>query len=113
MSACTIIACWLIGSRPHFIADTATPARVCVWITQLISGRAVHAAVDHEARLVHAHAERIVEDLAVPVDLHQVRRRDLVEHQAVGIEQEILGARDARREVRVDEVGPLEDRASW
>ena len=32
--------CWLIGSRPHFIADTATPARVCVWMTQLISGRA-------------------------------------------------------------------------
>ena len=40
MSDCTSIACWLIGSRPHFIADTATAARVCVWITQLISGRA-------------------------------------------------------------------------
>ena len=41
MSACTIIACWLMGSRPHFMAEIATPARVCVWITQLISGRAL------------------------------------------------------------------------
>jgi hypothetical protein len=39
-SACTRIACWLSGSRPHFCAETATPARVWVWRTQLISGRA-------------------------------------------------------------------------
>ena len=59
MSACTVIASWLIGSRPHFIADTATPARVCVWMTQLIvRPRHVDRAVDHEAGLVHSHAER-------------------------------------------------------
>jgi hypothetical protein len=27
------------GSRPHFIADTAMPAGVCVWMTQATSGR--------------------------------------------------------------------------
>ena len=32
------------GSSPHFIAATAMPARVCVWIMQATSGRAVWIA---------------------------------------------------------------------
>ena len=41
--------------------------------------------------------------VAVQVDLHQARRRDLVEHQAVGIDQEVmLRPRHARRDVGVD-----------
>jgi hypothetical protein len=34
------IEVWLIGSRPHFIAATAIPARVCVCRTQVTSLRA-------------------------------------------------------------------------
>src|SRR5581483_7559704 len=62
-----------------------------------------------EAGFVVAHARRVVEHASVRADLHQVRRGDLVEHQAVGIHEEVVRARNARREVGVDEVGPLED----
>ena len=34
------MAVCVIGSRPHFIAETAMPARVWVWITQATSWRA-------------------------------------------------------------------------
>ena len=32
------------GSRPQLIAETAIPARVCVWITHCTSGRALWIA---------------------------------------------------------------------
>jgi hypothetical protein len=41
------------------------------------------------------------------VDLHQRRRGDLVEHQPVRVDQEVvLGTRDARADVREDQVAP-------
>ena len=39
------IAVCASGSRPHFIADTAMPASVCVWITQSTSWRALCTAL--------------------------------------------------------------------
>jgi hypothetical protein len=40
------------------------------------------------------------DDVAVEIDLHQVRCRDLLEQQAVGIDQEMMfRARHARRQV--------------
>jgi hypothetical protein len=43
-----------IGSSPHFIAATAMPARVWVWMMQATSARLVDRAVDHVAGLVDA-----------------------------------------------------------
>jgi len=56
-------------------------ARVRVDHAVDLRARLVHAAVDDEARLVVAEVERVIQHLAVVVDLHQVRRGDLVEHQ--------------------------------
>ena len=73
-----------------------------------LGARVVDAAVDHEAGLVHAHADGVVDDLAFAVDLHQRGRGDLVEHHAERVDQEVvLWARHAGGEVREDEVGPL------
>ncbi len=59
-----------------------------------LRSRAVHAAVDEEPGRVHADAGGVQKDLALQVHLHQARRRHLVEQHAVGIDEEILGARD-------------------
>jgi len=46
--------------------------------------------------------------LALEVDLHQAGGRDLVEEDAVGVDEErVLGARHAQRDMREDEVFPL------
>ena len=66
--------------------------------------------MDDEAGLVHAHADGVVLDLAFRVDSHQGRGGYLVEHQPVGVDEKVLGAGHASREVRVNQVGPLVDR---
>jgi hypothetical protein len=45
--------------------------------------------------------------VAVQIDLHQARRRDLLEHESVRVDQEVMvGTRHARRDVGVDQVVP-------
>jgi hypothetical protein len=45
--------------------------------------------------------------VAVEIDLHQARRGDFLEHQAVRVDQEVMvGAGDARRDVGVDQIVP-------
>ena len=85
-------------------------AGVCVDHAVDLGTRGVHAAVDDEPGFVNAHADRVVLDLAFGVDPHQARGGDLVEHQPVGVDEEVLRSRHARREVRVDQIGPLVDR---
>ena len=47
--------------------------------------------------------------LSVDVDFHQIGSSDLVEAQAVRIDQEVvLGTRHARADVGVDQLGPAE-----
>ena len=71
----------------------------------------MHAAVDHESGEVDAQPGGIVDDVAVLVDLHQRRGGDLLEHESIGIDQQVLGSGHPRREMRVDQVGPLEQRS--
>ena len=68
--------------------------------------RAVNRAVDHESCRVDAEPGGIVDDRAVERDGHEIRRRDLLEHEAVRIDQEPRRASwHAGGDVRVDEVG--------
>ena len=47
----------------------------------------------------------VLDDLAVVIDLHQARRRDLVEHEPKGIDEKMpFVARHARGDVRVNEI---------
>ena len=56
--------------EPDFIADTAMPAIVWVWITQSTSCRArVDRAVDDVARLVDAVLGGVEQDLALEIEL--------------------------------------------
>ena len=71
----------------------------------------MHGAVDHEARRVDAEAGRVVDDLAVERHLHERRRLDLGEEEAVGVDEEVpVLPRHACGNVRVDEVGQSEVR---
>jgi hypothetical protein len=93
--------------------DTAMPSAVCVWMTQAeVVARHVHGRVNGEARRVHALRRLVgVHGLAGGVDLHQVLRLHLVEQHAVAVDEEVVGrARNARADVRVDQVGHLEMR---
>ena len=66
----------------------------------------VDRAVDDEARGIDV-VGRIGHLLAVDVDLHQARRRDLVEQHPVGVEEKVVvGTGHPRGEVREDEVVP-------
>ena len=71
-----------------------------------IFARHVHGAVDAEASGVHF----IVaghDDVAFEIDLDQIGGGDLVEHQAIGIDQKMMfGPRHARRQMGEDHVGP-------
>lgn len=67
---------------------------------------AMDGAMDDEAGGVDAQAGLVQQDAAVDVHLDQVGRGDLVEHQAVGIDQEVrLGAGNPGRDMRIDVVG--------
>jgi len=67
----------------------------------------VDCAVDHVARFVDAVVGLgLPDDLALDVDLHQARCRDLLVEHAVKVDQQmVLAAGDARGDVVVDEVG--------
>ncbi len=71
---------------------------------RVLAGR-MDTAVDGEAGRVDV-VFRIHHLVAVQVDLDQAGRRDLVEHHAVGIDQEVLGARHLGGDVREDQVVP-------
>ena len=83
--------------------------RVRVHHALRVVARRVDGAVDDEAGRVDR-KRRLLQHLAVDVDLDQARRRDLVEHQPVRVDQEVLGARDLRGDVGEDEVVPAEQR---
>ena len=90
--------CWDSGKALGRGRDRDAGAGVRVQHALGLGARFVHAAVDDEAGLVDAEAGDILDDVALMVDLDQVRRSHLVEHQAVGVQQElVLGIRDARR----------------
>ena len=64
--------------------------------------------MDHVAGLVDAVVGvGLGKDFALDVDLHQARRGDLLVQQPVEVDQQVLGARDARGDVVVDQVGHL------
>ncbi|SPA30435.1 hypothetical protein CBM2637_B100267 [Cupriavidus taiwanensis] len=84
------------GMRVHHAAD--------------FGPRLVHGAVDDEAGRVDV-IRRVQHGLAVVVHLDQARRRDLVEHHAVRVDQELVRrVRHARRDMREDQVVPAEVR---
>ncbi len=76
--------------------------------------RLVHRAVDDEACRIHREG-RVVQLVALHVDLDQARGGDLVEHQPVGIDQELVfGARyrfgQLGADVGEDKVAPAIER---
>jgi hypothetical protein len=91
--------------------DGESGRRVRVHDARDVVPRAVHGAVDHEARRIDAEAGRVVDDLAVERHLHERRRLDLGEEEAVGVDEEVpVLSRHACGNVRVDEVGQAEVR---
>src|SRR5262245_49491524 len=69
---------------------------------------AVDCAVNDEPGLVHG-SVRLLDEIAIEIDLDEVRGRHLLEQQAETVEQEMTGlARNARRNVGVDQIGPTE-----
>ena len=73
-----------------------------------IVARGMDRGMDDEAGAVHR-GGHIVDLVAVEIDLDQRRGGDLFEHQIVRVDEEVmLGAGDARRDVREDEIGPAE-----
>ena len=87
--------------------DRDAVQRVGVHHALHVVARRMHRAVDDEAGRVDRE-RRLLQHLALDVDLDQARRRDLVEHQAVGIDQVVLGAGDPGGDVGEDEVVPAE-----
>ena len=70
----------------------------------------VDRRMDGEAGRVDA-VFALAELVAVKIDLHQARRRDFLEHQPVRVDQEVMvGARQACRDMREDEIVPVEHR---
>jgi hypothetical protein len=72
-----------------------------------VVARRMHRAVDREPGRVDREL-RLLQHVAGDVDLDQARSRDLVEHQAVRIDEEVLGPGDLRRDVGEDEIVPAE-----
>ena len=87
------------------------PLRLCTWKMALgIVAGCMNRTVDREAGGIDL-VGRCHHLVAGEIDLDQTRGGDLVEHHAVGIDQEVmLGPRHARREVREDEVVPMKMR---
>ena len=80
-------------------------SRVKVHDAAGVLARLVDGRMDGEAAGLMLIRSRV--SFAVEVDLDQARRRDLLEHHPVGIDQEVMvRARHARRNVGVDEVVP-------
>ena len=73
-----------------------------------VRARSVDRAVDDEAGLVRLVALRLYR-VAIEVDLHEVGCSDLVEAQAVRVDEEmVVAAGNARADVRVDQLRPAE-----
>ena len=72
-----------------------------------IGARGVNRAVDHVAGVVHGIVViGLQHDFALEIDLHEARGVDLVEEEAVGIDEEmLLRPRHPRGDVGVDHVG--------
>ena len=87
-------------------ADGHTSTRVGVQHTACVLAHGVDATVDGEACGVDGEG-RVAELVAVLVDLDQAAGGDFVKHQAIGVDQKMmLGAGDARRHMREDQVAP-------
>ena len=87
-----------MGSSPARWVDTATPFRVWVWSTHLASWRAAWMALWMTKPAGFTGNGESSTLLPSQVDLHQAGRGDLVEEQAVGIDEElVLGARAPAR----------------
>ena len=86
--------------------DRHAGARVGVQHAGNVRPRLVDRAVDHIAGVVDAVVGvGLADDVAVDIDLDQARRGDLLVEQPVEIDQQVLGAGNARRDVVVDQVG--------
>ncbi|SKZ66481.1 Uncharacterised protein [Mycobacteroides abscessus subsp. abscessus] len=84
--------------------------RMGVQHTVCILAFAVNGAVDDKASRVHG-VVRVADDSAVQVDPHQIRRGDLLEQQAIGVDEEVIvGTGQPHRDVGEDQVGHLEVR---
>ncbi len=68
----------------------------------------VDATVNDKTGRIDAMTSHILNYVAVPVNLHQARRSDFIEHHAVRIDQHVFAAGHARGEVCEDQVGPAE-----
>src|SRR5206468_1749314 len=69
-----------------------------------IRTRAMNRAMDGEARRIDT-VGSVFNDSPVNIDFHQVRGGHLLEQQSVWIEQEMLGAGNAGRDMRIDQIG--------
>src|SRR6478609_7114775 len=102
---------WLSGSRPVSWAATAQPDLVWVCRTQWASGRAAWMALRMTKPAGLTGWGGLLDGVAGQVDLDQVGRGDLLEEEAVGVDQEVVfGAREAGRDVGEDQVGHPEVR---
>src|SRR5215831_16056874 len=69
---------------------------------------AMDRAVNDEAGFVHG-SVGLLDQIAVEIDLDEIGGRHLVEQQPEAVEQEMpRRARNPRRNVRVDQIGPAE-----
>ncbi|MNT08245.1 hypothetical protein D3C72_1429810 [compost metagenome] len=107
------------GQREHRLLRNRQQARLLRRDGDAVRGMRVHHAADFGARLVHGAVDdeagrvdvirRFQHGLPFVVDLDQARRRDLVEHHAVGVDQELVRRiGHARRDMREDQVVPAE-----
>jgi hypothetical protein len=95
---------------PLLAGDGDAGHRMRVQDADRVMPRGMDRAVNREAGRVDAEAHGVVDDVSVEVDRHQVGRRDFLEAQAIGIDEEaVLPARKPGGDVRVDAV--VEDRA--
>src|SRR5438132_13246197 len=75
-----------------------------------VFARGMYGAVNRKAGGIDE-VRRIHHLVAVWIDLHQTRRRDFVEHHAVGIEQKVmLSSWHARGNMREDQIVPAIER---
>src|SRR5262249_4979467 len=75
--------------------------------------RAVNRAVNHKASLIDTEPGRIVDDVAVVIDLDQIRRAHFIPQQAERIEQKMMiRPRHACGDVGVNQIGHAEMRSA-
>ena len=55
-----------------------------------VMARGMDRAMNREAGRVDAEAHGVIDDIAVEIDRHQVGRRDFLEAQAIGIDEEAV-----------------------